>query len=319
MSSRKKAFNFKAFQELFVKAFTSGLATASDRFYRLAGKPDLDKIVIGERTALHHAAARGNLDLVEFCLERGADPNIMTAKRITPLLSACENSHFDVARALIKSGANVNHGNMHGRTPLMFLTQSFPNQSHQGKTKVLEFVRELVRSGADMHKQSFVSVRPVHFARNHRDKRLYNYISDSLELHLDQFIAKNNSGSTDREMTSDAKKWDRAKVLTHAVVEGKLDTLVKRMKALKIGFVISDFSEPISKKYSAIDAILGTDQIDCLLDAALWQGHSKDLFRFISLVPEDHGARDKLMDLYNEVQRLNVSRSQARNKRPKLG
>ena len=72
------------------------------------------------RTALHHAAARGDLDSVRLLLDRGADPNAGDQQGETPLhlLTIGDKVVQDeaIARALLSSGANVTARNNSGRT-----------------------------------------------------------------------------------------------------------------------------------------------------------------------------------------------------------
>ena len=67
---------------------------------------------ITSRTALHYAAARGNIDAVKALLEFDADPNAMcelvnygTQNRMTPLHYAARQGHKEIVQALLKSGA----------------------------------------------------------------------------------------------------------------------------------------------------------------------------------------------------------------------
>lgn len=71
-----------------------------------------------DHTALHVAAARGFVPIVELLLTRGADPGIADIKGYTPLLNAAEKSKLLVIRALLNGGANTNDANKLGRTAL---------------------------------------------------------------------------------------------------------------------------------------------------------------------------------------------------------
>lgn len=74
-------------------------------------------------TALHLCAAcnkNNEIDLVNFLLERNANPNLNTHRNHSPLQFAAENGYLDQAKALIKAGAKVNHENIIGQTALMY-------------------------------------------------------------------------------------------------------------------------------------------------------------------------------------------------------
>ena len=58
-------------------------------------------------TALHAAAARGNVDVVGQLLEFGADPNVKNNSCNTALHEAAQNGHTDVCNMLVHAGSNV--------------------------------------------------------------------------------------------------------------------------------------------------------------------------------------------------------------------
>ncbi|XP_042208914.1 uncharacterized protein LOC121857104 isoform X2 [Homarus americanus] len=67
---------------------------------------------------LHHASARGQLNIVSLLLERGANVNIEDSNRTSPLHTASFHGHLRVADLLVNSGANVNAQDQRGNTPL---------------------------------------------------------------------------------------------------------------------------------------------------------------------------------------------------------
>ena len=76
---------------------------------------DLNK---GGFTALHYAAREGCVPCVENLLAAGADPDSEDPDRMTPLLLALMNLHFDTAAALIKGGADLDKWDLFGRSPI---------------------------------------------------------------------------------------------------------------------------------------------------------------------------------------------------------
>ena len=58
-------------------------------------------------TALHEAVSRGNTEMVRELMAAGADVNLVPPGYDSPLKTAIANSRYDVARVLIKSGADV--------------------------------------------------------------------------------------------------------------------------------------------------------------------------------------------------------------------
>jgi len=69
------------------------------------------------RSALHLAAAEGQLATVKFLLEKGADVNATDRWGRTPLDDAISSKHQDVVELLLKSGANKSSFN--SKTPIV--------------------------------------------------------------------------------------------------------------------------------------------------------------------------------------------------------
>src|SRR5690606_19450050 len=59
-------------------------------------------------TALETASGMGHERLVKLLLERGADPNILNSKGMSPLQMAAYSGHLNVAATLLQAGADVN-------------------------------------------------------------------------------------------------------------------------------------------------------------------------------------------------------------------
>lgn len=90
-------------------------------------------------TALVYAVTHDDLEAVRFLLRRGADPNITVEGSQHVLLFACHN--VDIVRALITSGADVNH-----RSADLFLPTALFAAASKGHAQV---VRVLLKAGAD--------------------------------------------------------------------------------------------------------------------------------------------------------------------------
>ena len=122
-------------------------------------------------TPLLVAARNGKLDVVRLLLQAGVDPNEaieskgrargMARNGTSALLLAIENGHFELAVALVDAGADANDLRS-GDGPLHVLTwvrkphrgdgeDGMPAPQGSGKLTSLEFVREIVKRGADVN------------------------------------------------------------------------------------------------------------------------------------------------------------------------
>ena len=72
----------------------------------------------GGFTALHYAAREGCPACVQNLLTAGADPDSEDPDRMTPLLLALMNMHFDTAAVLVKGGADLDKWDLWGRSPI---------------------------------------------------------------------------------------------------------------------------------------------------------------------------------------------------------
>lgn len=104
-----------------------------------------------QRTALHWAALRGDLNAVETLLDAGADVNVVDSFKCTPLLYAVSAAVPRIVELLILSGANVNVTNHGGDSPLHYAAR------HQSD---LSSVRIFVRAGAQVGRKNVLGNTP---------------------------------------------------------------------------------------------------------------------------------------------------------------
>ncbi|WP_264336365.1 MULTISPECIES: ankyrin repeat domain-containing protein [unclassified Wolbachia] len=95
---------------------------------------------------IHHATLFGNLKILEFLCNRGADVNTSISNRYlsTPLHIAARHDKLEIAKFLLDRGANVNATNYKGFTPLYLAS----DDCH------LDMVKLLLCRGADASIQS---------------------------------------------------------------------------------------------------------------------------------------------------------------------
>lgn len=100
---------------------------------------DLNSRIDLGMSALMLASLQGDLPLVEYLLERGADPNHINDDGHHALWFACVNGDLELVCKLIGAGANLNNRNVNGVTCAVYAAST-------GKLQVL---KQLLASGAD--------------------------------------------------------------------------------------------------------------------------------------------------------------------------
>mmetsp|Transcript_135949 Transcript_135949/g.221246 ORF Transcript_135949/g.221246 Transcript_135949/m.221246 type:complete len:163 (+) Transcript_135949:3-491(+) len=68
------------------------------------------------QSALHVAARRGSLEILELLLATRADPNVTNDQWNTPLHLCAEGGHHELADALLRAGADATARNSFGRS-----------------------------------------------------------------------------------------------------------------------------------------------------------------------------------------------------------
>jgi ankyrin repeat protein len=115
-------------------------------------------------TMLHLAAKKGILNLVQYLLEKGIDPNIVNDNGDTPLHQALagEQGEFmvEIVKALREKYANFNAQNNEGDT---FLHKALRNYKYNGS------IKELLDSKADVNISNKKGVTPLHIAARRID------------------------------------------------------------------------------------------------------------------------------------------------------
>ncbi len=93
-------------------------ARYSDWPSQITSEPRAQYRPVGGLTALLYAARNGCSGCVQAMLAAGADINLPTPEGVTPLMTAIDNEHYDVAKLLLDKGANPNIWDWWGRTAL---------------------------------------------------------------------------------------------------------------------------------------------------------------------------------------------------------
>jgi len=123
-------------------------------------------------TALHLAATNGqNPNTVKFLLtQRGVEVNAVNEVGRTPLMGACENGWWQVAWALIRSGADINMTDREGVSALMLAVSS----------RNMDLVRMLVEQGDywTLNMRDSQGRAAVDYAANGKMFKIVKYLQD---------------------------------------------------------------------------------------------------------------------------------------------
>jgi ankyrin repeat protein len=85
----------------------------------ISQRPDINAAEVDGSTALHWAAQRDNLEMVDLLLTAGANPKAANRYNVTPLSLAAMNGNAGVIERLLKAGAGANDVSEEGQTALM--------------------------------------------------------------------------------------------------------------------------------------------------------------------------------------------------------
>ena len=105
-------------------------------------------------TELHEAAATGNVRLVQWLLDLGADPNAADRFGTRPVHTAAAYSNGATVRCLLEAGQNVQIADHHGRTPLHVAAQC----------GTIEGVKVLLEMGANVSSTDINGLTPLEYA-----------------------------------------------------------------------------------------------------------------------------------------------------------
>jgi ankyrin repeat protein len=133
-------------------------------------------------TPLHIAASRGDYEIMSFLVSRGADVKARNKLQSTPLHHASYQTSFQPIQFLVENGAAVNATNHKNETPLNIAV-------YKGNYPIIEY---LIASGADVNIADNIGMSPLHHA-------IYGGNTRVIELLLandGDVFARNDAGNT---------------------------------------------------------------------------------------------------------------------------
>ena len=143
-------------------------AALSQRHFRVANLLYSHDAVVdvrddNERTPLYVASVFGQVDIMRWLLDHGADANTLTRPgRYTPLSNAAYSMQLEAVQVLLEHNADVNSRNHYGGTPLLEACEQHRDSQSHGK--VADIVRRLLEHGADPNIRSDDDLTALHRA-----------------------------------------------------------------------------------------------------------------------------------------------------------
>lgn len=137
---------------------------------------------LNDRTQLHYAAEKGKYNIAKALIEKGADVNIKDNIDWTPLHHAASNGKAAVAKLLIEHGANVN---AKGGIEVVSGRKRNETPLHEAsRYNHIEIVKVLVEHGANINEKNFEKITPLHEAVKHyeSEKMVEYLISKGAEI-----------------------------------------------------------------------------------------------------------------------------------------
>ena len=110
------------------------------------------------------------LEVIQFLLEHGADPNVEPIIGLTPLMLATQNGKNKTAKLLLEHGADPNVKTIEGNTSLIIATQK----------DQYETAKLLLEHGANIDDHENLSGNvPLHFAVSFRHMRILKLLIEN--------------------------------------------------------------------------------------------------------------------------------------------
>jgi len=217
----------KEYEEDFFRAVAENDLTRVESLLRLGVDPNVKGV--NNETALMIASQRGYIDIVNLLLEEGADVNEQMHNKVTALMLATADSHNpELARVLLQAGAEVNHQDIYGYTPLIYTSA----------LGYIEMVKVLLEEGANVNAKNRDRMSALMFAS---DKGHEDIVKELLAAGA-EVNARDRQGNTSLMLASDKGHEDIVEELLAAGAyiddqnyEDRDNALLLALKKYKLG------------------------------------------------------------------------------------
>lgn len=186
--------------------------------------PGIDKRDSDGYTGLMKAAADGNLKDAQQFVRRGANVNARSDNmyQYTPLHLACQNGDFgksiEIAKMLVRQGANVNAVDYQGSAPLHF-TMNINNLGER-----LKLITFFINNGANINAQDSDRSTIFHLAVQQNDRECAVKLVTLFKGRI-SWNVKNKNGLTPFQLAESLGRTDIIRGLCIVAPKGIKDTL----------------------------------------------------------------------------------------------
>lgn len=127
--------------------------------------------VDSKNTLLHAVAVNGSEDVAKILLKHGANPNLQNIDNYSPLHFAVSNNNTSIAKVLLEYEANPNQGNKYGQTPMHLAV-------FRGNTSI---AKVLLENGANPNQGDNNGISPLDNAKHRGFKEMIQMLSSTKE------------------------------------------------------------------------------------------------------------------------------------------
>lgn len=130
---------------------------------------DANETDILRNTPLHMAAFYGYERIIDLLIQNGAEVNATNEAGRTPLYNAVDADHVQAVEALLSNGANLTKRYSDNRYTVLHIA------ALDGRYDVSE---ALLAGGADIKAKDANNKKPIHYAKDTKDKTLVKLFKD---------------------------------------------------------------------------------------------------------------------------------------------